>query len=332
MVRQRDKKIKVGRNDPCWCGSTRKYKDCHAPVEQAQRGEQLKLRQAQDTLFPRIIEAAQSVPERFATALEQFWEGKYTPEQISELDDLEEERGAERFLTWFAFDYRQDDGSTLVEELVQAAATGGFEVDPFEQCLLTHWASVRLRPYQVEQVRKGSGLLVRDLLDEIVYTVADNAASRRMAAEEIMVAHLVPVGGWAMLTPAQDHDPPYGRDIDQEPTYCLAGAAAQLTGDTCEKLVEFVALHLEDLRRSQPSATWDDLLRQRSFVLNHFIMALPREVSDPTMVENIVMKTRVALALTGQSLSGLIGRGKSADLLDEAEDETDATDALRTEE
>ena len=25
---------KIGRNDPCWCGSGKKYKDCHMELEE----------------------------------------------------------------------------------------------------------------------------------------------------------------------------------------------------------------------------------------------------------------------------------------------------------
>jgi hypothetical protein len=309
MPKPQAKKTKIGRNDPCWCGSGRKYKDCHAPVDQAQRAELLRLRQAQDTLIPKIIEAAESVPERFPAAFAQFWNEEYGPEQMSELDDLEE-RGAERFLTWFAFDFAPEGEPTLITQLIQAAAADGFEIDEFEQRLLPTWAPVRLRPYLVLEVRKGSGLLVRDLLDERSYEVSDTAAAKRMEQGEIMVGHLVPVGGKAMLTPAEELDPPYGQEISDSPTYYLAGAAAQITGDTTEKLLEFVGLHLEDLRRSQPEATWDDLIEQRSYMLNHFVMALPQEY-DPTIVDRMVMQTRITLQATGASLAGLVGRGNA---------------------
>jgi hypothetical protein len=30
-------KDKLGRNDPCWCGSGKKYKNCHYRTDQAER-------------------------------------------------------------------------------------------------------------------------------------------------------------------------------------------------------------------------------------------------------------------------------------------------------
>ncbi len=112
---------KIGRNDPCPCGSGKKYKHCHLPIDEAAQAEQRRLRQAVDTLLPQIITAARDLPEAIQPALDRFWSGKYSPEQLAELDDLED-RGAERFLTWFAFDYPLEDGRTLVERLAAGEA------------------------------------------------------------------------------------------------------------------------------------------------------------------------------------------------------------------
>jgi len=31
--------VKPGRNEPCWCGSGRKYKKCHLPDEERKAGD-----------------------------------------------------------------------------------------------------------------------------------------------------------------------------------------------------------------------------------------------------------------------------------------------------
>src|SRR5687768_16184332 len=165
---------KIGRNDPCPCGSGKKYKQCHLPIEEAAAAEQLRLRRAVDTLLPKIITAAQSQAAAVPAAFDRFWDGKYTSEQLEELDDLEG-RGGERFLTWFAFDYPLDDQGTLVEQL----ATGDTNVSELdtsdinddEARLLSDWAAVRLRPYVVQSVQKGQGMQLSDLLDERAYEV-----------------------------------------------------------------------------------------------------------------------------------------------------------------
>jgi hypothetical protein len=283
------KKQKLGRNDPCHCGSGKKYKDCHLPIEEAARSEQLRLRQAQDTLLPKIIEAAQSVPERFPAALARFWQDKYTVEQLPELDSLED-RGAERFLTWLAFDVRDESGHTLVDEL---AASEAFDADPAERQLLEQWRAVRLRPYVVVEVQKGQGVVVHDLLDETRYQIADYGASKRLGLGEVIVGHLVP----ADTAPGA-----------AAPTYYLAGAAAQLTDDTAPKLLEFAELHLAAMRRDNPGAAWDDLIAARSELINHFVAALPVEQRDPTVMDRLIADGRAALQLTAESVASLLGR------------------------
>ncbi|WP_129629719.1 YecA family protein [Candidatus Oscillochloris fontis] len=286
------KNKKLGRNDPCHCGSGRKYKDCHLIIEEAARSEQLLLRQAQDSLLPKIIEAAQSVPEQFPEAFARFWQNKYPFEQMSDLDAVED-RGAERFLTWFAFDFHMNNGRTLVEQLNIAADEGSFEVDPYERRLLEQWRTVRLRPYIVAEIRKGKGMLLRDLLGEQEFDVTDYNAAKRLEVGEVVVGHLTPA------------DTPLDAPV---PNYYLGGAAAHLTNDTPQKLVEFAELHLADMRRERPDVTWSDLLEERSEVLNHFVIALPREAPDPSVMERLVSDGRIALQLTKESVASLLGR------------------------
>ncbi len=283
---------KIGRNDPCPCGSGKKYKQCHLPIEEATAAEQLRLRRSVDTLLPKIITAAQAQAGAIPAAFDRFWDGKYTPAQLEDLDDLEG-RGGERFLTWFAFDYPLEDGRTLVERLAAGdAELSDSAADPADQHgdaldltdaeaqLLRAWANVRLRPYLAQSVRKGQGMQVSDLLDERTYEVDDQAASRGVEPGEVVVAHLAPAGT----------------------RHYVAGAAAHLTEDTREKLREFAELHLEALRREQPDAEWDDLIRTRSETLNHFVMQLPVEEPNPTLLDNIVTQTRISLKLAGESL------------------------------
>lgn len=289
MARPPHKPAKLGRNDPCHCGSGRKYKDCHLPIEEAARSEQLRLRQAQDTLLPKIIDAAQSVPERLAPAFARFWQGKYSLDQLDSLD-RDEDRGSERFLTWFAFDVRGEHGQTLLAEL---SASETFDADPLERRLLAQWQAVRLRPYVVDEVQKGKGVRVHDLLEGGEFQVADYGASRRLEVGEVVVGHLVPA------------DTPPGAAA---PTYYLAGAAAQLTDDTAAKLLEYAELHLADLRRTVPDATFADLVDERSEILNHFVMALPVEQRDPTVMERLISEGRISLQLTAEKVNELLGR------------------------
>ncbi|GAB4123193.1 MAG: SEC-C domain-containing protein [Roseiflexaceae bacterium] len=265
---------KIGRNDPCHCGSGKKYKHCHLPIEEAERSGQMRMRRGVEGLVPKLIDVAQNMPEQVGLGLGRYWDGKYQLSQLGELDE-KEDRGADRFLTWFAFDYVLDDGKTLVEKLIEDPSE--LDLEPVEATLLPTWGDVRLRSYEVIALDPGRGLTMRDLLTEEEYLVEDQAASRRMLLGEVLVGHLVPTGK----------------------RYHIAGAAAHLTEDTRTKLRGFMQLHLETLQRENPELGWNDLIRSRSEVVNHFVMQLPVEEPDPELLERILEQTRAALQLQG---------------------------------
>lgn len=263
---------KLGRNDPCWCGSGKKYKQCHLAADEGTAGAQRRLQLAGDTLLPRIIEHAQSHVASIPGAFARYWNGAYTPDQMSELDGLEG-RGAERFLTWFAFDYPLDTGQTLVETL--ATGQADFTLGDDEAQVLAGWLRTRLRAYIVDGATKGKDLTVHDITGGQVYTIDDQAASRFVAPGEVLVVHLLPVGT----------------------RFFVGGAAAHLTADTAEKLHAFIDVHLEGYRRDHPDAGYDELLWARSELLNHFVMALPVEAPDPAIFDTILRQAREALQL-----------------------------------
>lgn len=265
---------KIGRNDPCYCGSGKKYKHCHRPIDEQQEAERRLLRQAQDSLLPKLIEVAQ-VPEVAAAAplaLERFWNGKYQVSDMAELDERED-RGADRFLTWFAFSYIHDDGRTLVERI--AADPDGIELDEYERRLLNLWTGVRLRPYIIKEIKKGHGFIVADLLTGAEYEVEDHAASKRVEIGEVVITHLVPAAE----------------------RYYIAGAAAHLTPDTQEKLREFVGMHREAFAGDDES-----FVQANSHLFNHFVMALPREEGEPSKVDELLMQGRISLQMAAASL------------------------------
>lgn len=268
---------KIGRNDPCPCGSGKKYKQCHGPIEEARATEQRQLKQAHDTLFAKIVEAAPGFTSEFAPALQAFWNGEQQVDAIEDLDEIEE-RGAERFLSWFMFDHQDADGTTPLQHV--AADPAGLDLSPMEARLLPEWTNVRLQPYRVTEVHKGQGLVVQPLWQEQTLTVEDQAASRRVGQGEVLIVH---------LTPTAD-------------VYLVGGAAAHLTADTASRLDEWADLHLADLRATQPDATYDDLIRTRSQIFNHFVMALPREEQETTQIQSLIDNTRAMMSATAASI------------------------------
>jgi hypothetical protein len=306
---------KRGRNDLCWCGSGKKYKQCHLPIEQQQQNEQFFLAEAHPQLTSKIINAAQTMPEEIPAAMEQFWQGKFTAEQLEHLDTLEPQ-GAERFLTWLAFDHVRQDGVTLVEHLASTLPSDEdenrenseqdeLELGEYERRLLPEWTASRLWPYVIEAVEKGYGIIVKDLFGRGPYHIKNIDAARRSEEGEVLVVHLVPVGTKHAGQPPVDGLPGNEHDQQDTPLYYLADSGAQLTADTREKFFDYVALFYADHRRAYPNTTAETFLRTQSFRFNHFVMALPTDVSNPQQLERIVPDVQEALQLTDQPLETL---------------------------
>jgi hypothetical protein len=187
-----------------------------------------------------------------------------------------------------------------------------------------------LRPYVVEQVSRGKGVLVRDLFNNEAYEVKDYGASKLLAVGEVMVGHLVRVGTKdAGEPPTQEASAEVGAVFSPPPAvplYYVGGAAAQLTADIREKLLEFSALYLEDLRQDQPDATWEEMVRQRSYIFNHFVMSLPVEAYDPNLLDDMILQARVALQIARQSFSSLSGHSRPADGDDDSDSSSSGSD------
>ncbi len=103
-----------GRNDPCYCGSGKKYKQCHMAADLAVDREQRAWNDAARDLRLALFEFAGS--ERFdaeaGEAAAHYWNSLYTADTLSLMSPSEEER----FLDWFAFDYSlPESGDRLVE-------------------------------------------------------------------------------------------------------------------------------------------------------------------------------------------------------------------------
>lgn len=104
---------KPGRNDPCYCGSGKKYKKCHMAADKAAEAERREIADAGQWLRKDFLRFAQD--ERFAgpvaVALPLYWDNYYTFENADEMSENE----AIRFFDWFFFDYQQEDEPRLVD-------------------------------------------------------------------------------------------------------------------------------------------------------------------------------------------------------------------------
>ncbi len=104
---------KPGRNDPCYCGSGKKYKQCHMAADLAAEQQQRVWADAARELRQALLDFADE--ERFdqaaGPAATHYWNEFYTADTLPLMSASE----AERFLDWFAFDHDLDDGGRIVD-------------------------------------------------------------------------------------------------------------------------------------------------------------------------------------------------------------------------
>lgn len=184
----------LGRNEPCWCGSGRKFKQCH-------------LNQP----------AGHSLPDRVSWLC--FKAVSYTEHQSSALDEIleiaqlratdpnDDNSLAEALMDPLVMDLILTEGGWFEEFLADRGA-----LLPEDEALLAQsWTLVDRSVYRVERTRPGEGVTVRDLASGDRLEVRERTFSRLAQAGWMICARAVPdgesnqfVGGIFVVKPGQE--------------------------------------------------------------------------------------------------------------------------------
>ena len=200
----------VGRNDPCWCGSGKKYKKCHLDSDAAQAtkepeeaaplvqhsGEEAGLR-------TRVIDFATSTLRK--RGMEESLKIFLGSEPPGGVDNDAYSREA---VDWMIHDYVPERlGHTLTEEFL-LRAPGGLSAE--ERKLVEGWTRARFSIFEVGEVRAGTGVGVRDVLVGGEFFVDDVNASRWALAGDSVLARIEELGAKYIFTAIVLSIPPTG--------------------------------------------------------------------------------------------------------------------------
>jgi hypothetical protein len=173
---------RAGRNDPCPCGSGRKYKRCHLREDEAAAAQPRAPIHARDErLVLQMAEwAATTFGERWGLAAADFFDAASTPSL---------------FLPWAVYHFEVD-GRPIVDHFAdrrrrQLSAT---DLD-WLAAQRAAWLSV----WEVSGVEPGVGLTLADLLTGIVHTVHETSASQTLVRRDAVLGRVVTHGGAAVL-------------------------------------------------------------------------------------------------------------------------------------
>jgi hypothetical protein len=169
-----------GRNDPCWCGSGKKYKKCHLDSDErpqsappAVRGEYQALR---DRLGKFLMETISKRDTR--QAQKEFFDGPAEDDQTPPLID------------WMMHDWVSPRlGHTIMREYLLKHGAG---LRPQERELIEAWSHSHVGLYEVLEVKAGSGVEVKDLVTGDVLFVHDVNMSNKLVRWDGLLARVVP--------------------------------------------------------------------------------------------------------------------------------------------
>jgi len=180
---------KIGRNDPCWCGSGKKYKKCHLSADDQRERETV----AEDqTILEQVFTfMKQELREDEMRAAFRAFFGDAT--EINKDDKLS-------LLDWMVHDYPvRRFGRTLFQEFLVRRAD---RLTPEVRRLAEAHARSTFHLLEVQDVKPGSGIQVRDLFQGGDFFAHDVTASRASSRGETIFCRVLDFGARKELSGA----------------------------------------------------------------------------------------------------------------------------------
>ncbi|HEM62259.1 MAG TPA: hypothetical protein ENO24_08210 [Chloroflexi bacterium] len=246
---------RIGRNDPCPCGSGKKYKHCCLRKETLGQAEAMGRERAWETMAEKLLDFARE--PRFqpdlVTAFDLFWNGVYTIDQVGSLEPGQ----VMNFLDWFAHDYRTaSDGRRIVEIFVQER---GGEISEHEKTAAQADSEALFSAFEVTAVEEGQSVHLSDQFSGEQAQVPHTPNLHGLKEGHVLLARLAQWDdssrfSWiSMLVP-----PEFEEDL--------------------RSYIEDMYARYQD---EHYQASWAQFLRERSYLFNHFVLKVRGELPAP---------------------------------------------------
>ncbi|HSB82322.1 MAG TPA: SEC-C metal-binding domain-containing protein, partial [Candidatus Methylomirabilis sp.] len=249
---------KVGRNDPCPCGSGKKYKKCclpkseRGPDAQAPLGPDQRLRQR----LMAYVET--SIPHAEAhRATREFFGEQFDPDRKRlALDSRGVEADWPAFLEWLIHDFPLSSGGSVIARFLKER---GHTLPGDERAILEEWQDAAVGLHEVLDLDPGRSLTLRDVFTGETRTVREVRGSLSAARWDLLGARLIRVKG--------------------EPF--LSGTITLFHPRDREGLVSHVTGRYQDHCRDHPGAAWRDFFRAESLIFRRYAQHLAQEARPP---------------------------------------------------
>lgn len=245
---------KIGRNEPCYCGSGKKYKQCHLKIDQEAEKEKRSFTQAIHFVRRDMLKFGRDerFAEDFAKALPYYWNGLYDLETAEEMSQAE----ALRFFDWFVYDYIPEEGPRLIDVYVEENRE---LLSTHQQQVIDQWHDVGSSGAYELIAYDGQTLQLRDFMTGEDFEVYEAGGRGIVEVGEVILTRLAPV-----------------QDRLEFSTSAAYLPAAEIS-DLKEKLEAAKTADSE----TYPDATHDEFMRRHNVIMVHHALAEAQKQGRP---------------------------------------------------
>ena len=246
---------RVGRNDPCPCGSGEKYKRCCMARDKAAQAERVAWQKAAQNMRIALLGYAKEpdLAADMGIGLGLFWQDRYTLDTVERMSVDE----SLRFFDWFAHDYRlqrQKEAARQGKRLIEVYwAEVGDALTEKEAAVLDAWIeSPPGSAFLLAEADPAQGTVVlRDLF----------LSGRTVIVEDVSAAKHGEVGQILLARPLPEHE-----------HVRLSGSTVLLPASEQAGLREAIEAAWQSYLEENPAATMEQFLRDRAYLLTHYAL------------------------------------------------------------
>ncbi len=242
---------RLGRNDPCPCGSGKKYKNCCLQKDRAQRIRERAWRREEQVTLEKLFAFAQRphFSTQLAVAFNLFWNGNYGAEGWNALDS--DEIG--RFLDWYVHDYRLDRTRERIIDLFIEET--GARLLPGELERVRSWSGSQIGVYRITEAAEPGLLSVVGVFQKIGETVSDDGLGQLSMPGDLALGRIL-----------RSSEPPH-----------FSWAAILLPAQMEAELVSFVEGAYEQYQATHIDTSWPGFLSNSGYLFNHYLLRAAAE-------------------------------------------------------
>ncbi len=198
--------MKPGRNDPCPCGSGRKYKHCCLLKAETIAPDELAWRRVRRAIDPLADELLREAARRFGEpGLQEAWDEFNLWEFEDDAFDADSPF-VTLFFSWYLHDWLPDPEDTELPEAVRGQtvaqaylARTGHRLDPIARAYVEACCATPFSFHEVLDCRPGHGLRLRDVLLGAEREVIERTGSRTLQVGDLLFAKVVPIEGMHLI-------------------------------------------------------------------------------------------------------------------------------------